>query len=163
MKLKFFPLAIFLFLLGCDDHDAALLEKMKTDFSEATQNLPDTENLQKQLTDLQTLMNAAPDELRNSQNFGATFSELSSKIGGLGMKTTAMQSQLLDMDERMAALISNYESKKISTADAKIEYETAGSGLVEAAGGLRQAEQEFDVLSTEYAKMMASWRAEIEK
>jgi chromosome segregation ATPase len=145
-------ISITLFWIACGvGTDESLIQKIKSDMK-TLENLPNANDHIKTLTDLASLCNNAPDNMREEANF----SSISENVNSLLMKLSAMQSQKEDILVKFQDMTREYAAQKMSTEEVQKEYDAIAPGLQALISGLSNAETDYDAISTEYMKMNAN-------
>jgi hypothetical protein len=159
-----FSLAALTFLLlavACSGVDKELVGKMQNDLSTLEGLAPAFETLGKNIENLATQINAAPEAMKSESN--TAYQELLTMNGRMSQKFQATAAEYNDLTGKLKGLVADYSAGKIKTEDAQKEYETLSVAVQGFSTLVGQMTQVGEQLQTDYAKMSATWNANAEE
>ena len=161
---KLFSLAAiaFLFLaVACTGIDKELVGKMQNDLSTMEGLAPAFETLSKNIENMTTQLNAAPEAMKSESN--TEYQELLSKNNMISQKFQATSAEYNDLSAKLKGLVADYSAGKIKTEDAQKEFETLSAAVQGYSTLASQLTQIGEQMQTDYAKMSATWNANAEE
>lgn len=154
-------LAILFLAVACTSVDKELVGKMQNDLSAVEGLAPAFETLGKNLDNMTTQLNAAPEAMKSESN--AEYQNLLRMNSMISQKFQATSAEYNDLSGKLKGLVADYSAGKIKTEDAQKEYETLSGAMQGFSTLIDQLTQVGGQMQTDYAKMSASWNAKAEE
>ncbi len=155
-----FAAAMTLSIISCESVDKELVDKMQKDITEMGGLSATLTDLGRSIANLAAQMAAAPEEMKSGGNAG--FIGMMEMSGAMVQKHEATQAEYNDLMNKLKTLAADYSAGKVSTEDARKEYETLKTGLQGISDLVQRIQERSGQMETNFAKMMADWNAKSE-